>query len=708
MNTIRRFIILCVSVLSFLGNGWAADEKDIVVLSFNHGDSVSLRWAPGSEALFQRSVKSGYLVQRREAGKASWENVSPVLRPASDDRFSVLEAINPNAVAVKEILYPSQDRSASDEAVSDDPYESKLESVPGETGLEEALLYMMALFSCDIDKPVAQAAALLYVDTKVDKAARYQYRVIFADDENAKKVNVSVVDVDMSQKTVLPVPQDFEGDFEERFAHFQWSVSPFTGYYSAYNVERSTDGVHFEPLRSRPFVQAYTKDELSDLAVFRDTFPTEEGTFYYRMAGYSPFGFYGPYSKVVKGEPKFNFQKLPIAVDTVIVGKKSEEIRWSFEKKYEKRIKGFRISRTPDYKTFSYETTELIPASKRSYKVPRKYDRSQYYAVIAVGANDTPTKREEKQSFYYLSFRSDTIPPSAPTGLKAVMDSAGAVSVSWNANPEKDVIGYQLFISNSGDEMDYYTVTDTIYPFTSYVDTLPLNTLTNVAYYRVNAIDANYNRSKWSEAVKLVKIDTVPPAPVVFKFLQQPKENVVVEWENSPSADLDHMELYRQIDDTGMVRLVKAFDLKKKKLPSKYEDEQSFPGQYVQYFMSVYDEAGNVSQSHSDRMLAKGDKPGCIGNLKAVLTVTEDKKEIRLDWDVTTKDAIGRYVIYRKKDDGQMVDVALLKPTQLYYVDTKIAIGSSYRYIVRAISSDRVCPAVYSQPVYFEGNNTHK
>ncbi len=708
MNTIRRFIILCVSVLSLWGNGWAADEKDIVVLSFNHGDSVSLRWAPGSEALFQRSVKSGYLVQRRDVGKTSWENVSPVLRPASDDRFSVLEAINPNAVAVKEILYPSQDRSASDEAVSDDPYESKLESVPGETGLEEALLYMMALFSCDIDKPVAQAAALLYVDTKVDKGARYQYRVIFADDENAKKVNVSVVDVDMSQKTVLPVPQDFEGDFEERFAHFQWSVSPFTGYYSAYNVERSTDGVHFEPLRSRPFVQAYTKDELSDLAVFRDTFPNEEGTFYYRMAGYSPFGFYGPYSKVVKGEPKFNFQKLPIAVDTVIVGKKSEEIRWSFDKKYEKRIKGFKISRTPDYKTFSYETADLIPANKRSYKVPVKYDRTQYYAVIAVGVNDTPTKREEKQSYYYLSFRSDTIPPTAPTGLKAVMDSAGAVSVSWNANPESDVIGYQLFISNSGDEMDYYTVTDTIYPFTSYVDSLSLNTLTNVAYYRVNAIDRNYNRSKWSEAVKLVKIDTVPPAPVVFKFLQQPKENVVVEWENSPSADLDHMELYRQIDDTGMVRLVKTYDLKKKKLPTKYEEEQSFPGQYVQYFMSVYDEAGNLSQSHSDRMLAKGEKPGCIGNLKAVLTVTDDKKEIRLDWDIATKDAIGRYVIYRKKDDGQMVDIALLKPTQLYYVDTKIAIGSTYKYIVRAISSDRVCPAVYSQPIYFEGNNTHK
>lgn len=697
-----------VAAVFLAGNGWAAGNKDITVLTFNHGDSVSLRWAPGSEELFHRSVKSGYLVQRKAAGESAWHNISPVLKPASNDRFAVMEAINPDAAAVKEILYPSQDRTAADEPASTDPLDPKLESIPGETSIEDALLYMMALFSCDISKPVAEAAALIYVDTKVDKFAKYQYRVIFADDENAKRTNVAVADVDMSKKTILPTPADFEGFFEEKFAHFEWSVSPFIGYYSAYNVERSTDGVHFTPLRSRPFVQAYTKDEMSDLAVFRDTFPSEDETYYYRMAGYSPFGFYGPYSKVVKGEPKFNFQKIDLKVDTVIIGKKAEEIQWSVDKKFEKKIKGFKISRTQDYKKFSYENTELIPANKRKFKLNKRYDRAQYYAVIAVGMKDTPMKREEKQSSYYYAFRADTIPPATPTGLKAVMDSSGVVSISWNPNTEPDLLGYQLYISNSGNEMDYYNVTDTIYPHTSYTDTLPLNTLTNVAYYRVNAIDKNYNRSIWSDAVKLTKIDTIPPAPVVFKFLQQPKENIIVEWVNSPSLDLDHMELYRQIDDTGQMVLLQTYDLKKKKAPTKFEDKQEMPGQYVQYFMAVYDEAGNFSYAHSDKMLAKGDRPGCIGNLKATLIITDEKKEVRLEWDITSKDPIDRYIIYRKKDDGKMLDIALLKPNQLYFVDPKIAIGSTYKYIVRPISTEKVCPAVYSEPIYFEGNNTHK
>ena len=707
MKYISRIILIFVTLFSFFGNVWAAD-KDIVVLSFNHGDSVSLRWAPGSEALFRRSVKSGYLVQRRAVGEKNWKNISSVLKPVSNERLAIMEALDPDASTIKEVLYPSADRKASDAPAAADPYEPRLESVPGEVKLEDALLYMMALFSCDVNKPVAEAAALLFVDKNVDKTARYEYRVIFADDEKSQKVNVSTVVVDMPQKTVLPTPQDFQGYFDENFVHFEWSVSKFTGYYSAYNVERSTDSIHFVPLRKRPFVQAYSKDEMSDLAVFRDTFPSEEGTFYYRMAGYSPFGFYGPYSKVVKGEPKFNIDKLPLKVDTIIVDNKSEEIRWSFDKKYEKKIKGCKISRTPDYKTFSYENTTLIPANKRSYKLPTRYDRTQYYAVIAVGVNDTPQKTQEKQSNYRMSFRADSIPPVAPTGLKAVMDSSGVVTISWDPNKEPDVLGYQLFISNSGDEMDYYNVTDTIYPLTTYKDTLSLNTLTNVAYYRVNAIDRNYNRSKWSDAVKVMKIDTIPPVPVVFKFLQQPKSKVIVEWENSPSVDLDHMELYRQIDDTGKVRLVQTFDLKKKKKASKYEDEEMFPGQYVQYFMIIYDEVGNVSQSHSDRMLTKGDRPGCIGDLKAVLVVNEDKKEVRLDWNITSDEVIKRYIIYRKKDDGQMVDIALLKPNQLFYVDTKIAIGSTYKYIVRPISPNRVCPAVYSEPIYFEGNNTHK
>lgn len=692
------FVMLLCSLFSLN----AADVKDVTVLCYNHGDSVSLRWAPGSEDLFKRSVKSGYFVQRRKSGETVWQTISPKLLPYPKSKLDVMEAVNPDAAVVKEILYPSGDRYQQDE-VSSDPYGPKLESIPGETRMEDDLIYMMALFSCDISLPAAKAAALHYVDKNVDKNATYQYRVVFSEDEGKATPNVSVAEVYMPKKTVLPVSNDVKGEFDRKFSQLEWSIESHTGYYSAYNVERSLDGVHYTTLRERPFVHSYDSEDMKNTVLFRDSFPVEEGEIYYRVKGYSPFGFYGPVSNVVKGEPKFNIEMVPLAIDTVIVTKKSEEIRWSFDKKYEKKIKGFKISRTPNYKKFYYENEELIAPNKRNFKISPKYDQTQYYAVIAVGKNDKAEKREEKQSSYYLSFRSDTIPPAIPTGLKATIDSVGVVSLSWDKSPEPDVQGYQLFVSNSNREDDYYTLIDTIYPHNEYVYSIPLNTLTNVIYYRMNAIDKSYNRSQWSDPVKLMKPDTIPPAPVVFRLLKQPAEKIVVEWENSPSVDVVTMELYRQIDDTGSVVLVKQYDLTKRRVDEKFEDSYPFSGERVTYFMKVYDEVGNVSESQSSTLTAKGKRVGCIGGLKAVVTNLEDEKKITLTWEITSKDHINRYVIYRKKDDEPMLDIASVRANNLFYEDTKLTVGSTYKYIVRAISPDRTCPALYSDVVEFQG-----
>lgn len=701
MGNMKKYIVAIVMLLCALASSSAA-PKDITVLTFNHGDSVSLRWAPGSEALFKKSVESGYLVQRRKSGEKQWQNISQVLKPYSLAQVSALEGVSPDAAVLKEILYPSADRYKEDQ--SSGPNGPKLESIPGEPRVEDDLLYMMALFSCDISLPTAKAAAVHYVDKNVDKTATYQYRVIFSDDEKKSAPNVNVATVEMPKKTVLPVSNDLKGSFDETFSQLNWSVASHEGYYSAYNVERSLDGVHYIELKERPFVHSYSDEAFANEALYRDSFPVEDGVIYYRIKGYSPFGFYGPVSNVVKGEPKFNIEKLPLQVDTVIVGKKSEEIRWSFDKNYEKKIKGFKISRTPDYKKFYYENTELISPKKRNFILPNKYERTQYYAVIAVGVNDKPEKRQEKQSSYYMSFRSDTIPPAVPTGLKAVIDSAGVVTITWNKNEDADIKGYQLFVSNSNRPDDYYSLTDTVYVPNSYTYKIPLNTLTNVIYYRINACDRSYNRSQWSEPIKLMKPDTLPPAPVVFALPKQPGDKVIVEWENSPSEDVDHMELYRQIDDTGKIVMVKQFDLKKKRKIEKFEDPYEFKGERVRYYMKVYDEVGNVTESRSGYLNAKGERPGCIGNLKLSVTNLEDKKKVTLTWEVTSKVLINRYVIYKKKDDGPMLDIASVRANNCFYEDEKLAVGSTYRYIVRAMSPEKTCKAVYSEPVEFAGS----
>ena len=148
-----------------------------------------------------------------------------------------------------------------------------------------------------------------------------------------------------SQKTQLPVIEDFTAQFEEHYVDFQWTMEKLKGYYSAFRIERSTDSIHFTPLKKRPFIHSYTKEELKNIALYKDSLPNQDDTFYYRITGYSPFGFYGPYSKVWAGQAKLNFKQISIEIDTIIFKKNHTEIQWSVDKKFQKRIKGHKEAR---------------------------------------------------------------------------------------------------------------------------------------------------------------------------------------------------------------------------------------------------------------------------------------------------------------------------------------------------------------------------
>ena len=206
-----------------------------------------------------------------------------------------------------------------------------------------------------------------------------------------------------------------------------------------------------------------------------------------------------------------------------------------------------------------------------------------------------------------------------------------------------------------------------------------------------------------SQSIKVVQFDTVAPVPATFNLLTQPDNNVVVTWVNTPSDDAKYMELYRQIDDTGKVVLLKHIEIKKKKNPTQFIDPYTFNGEMVQYSMIVYDEAGNKSVSVTNNLQTKGERPGCISNLKVYVINTENKKQIKLTWQNDRTAPISRYVIYRKEDDGRMLPVSSVRANNTFYEDDKIALGSKYIYIVRPISTERVCPSVYSEEVIFTG-----
>ncbi len=686
-------IIACLSILDVVAG--IQSENDLELLYFNHGDSVSLRWAPIREEVFRKSASVGYVVQRRLEGETAWQSISQPLFPMSNEKMEVNESFNDYYEAIREIIY-HKGRDANKNTPA--PSGGGIYSVEGETPLEDDLLLAMALFSCDFSVDAARAAAVLYVDKNIVKGAKYQYRVVLGDEVNKSHPKVGVCSVNTSVLSVLPKMEGFDAEFREWDVFFSWPIAKHAGYYSGYMVERGLDSLHFKPVKERPIVHSFAEDKFQDLCTFIDSVPDQDHVYYYRVKGLSPFGFYGPASKVVKGQAKFNFNQIQVKIDTVVYTKKNEaNISWTVDKKYEKRIKGFRVLKSENLKSYTDLTGgSLLPAKQRKFKDP-KIARTNYYAVEAIGFN----KDERVTSGFHYEHIGDTIPPAIPVGLKADVDSSGVVRISWKPNTDSDLLGYRVYSSNSGRDDDFFHITD-YYKDTVLYDTLNLNTLTNCIYYKVSAVDKNYNTSPRSKAIKALRPDTVAPIGVVFEFLTQDENGVSVVWENSPSEDFAYMELYRQIDDTGKVALVKRFDAKKR-MPTKYVDDSVGPGVMVQYFMYVYDQAGNKTFSRTNRMQSAGSRPGCVQDVRAVVYNTERLKEIRLSWKRRDGVNISRYVIYRKEDDGRMLPVESVSANELFYIDKEVALGSSYVYIVRAISTEFVCPAVYTDPIEFAG-----
>jgi fibronectin type 3 domain-containing protein len=96
-----------------------------------------------------------------------------------------------------------------------------------------------------------------------------------------------------------------------------------------------------------------------------------------------------------------------------------------------------------------------------------------------------------------ITVKSDTTPPSAPTGLVATPGDAVA-DLSWNANTEPDLAGYNVYRSGTAGG-PYTKINPTLLTQNSYQDTGLTNGTTY--YYVVTAVDTSDNESEYSEEV---------------------------------------------------------------------------------------------------------------------------------------------------------------------------------------------------------------
>ena len=107
------------------------------------------------------------------------------------------------------------------------------------------------------------------------------------------------------------------------------------------------------------------------------------------------------------------------------------------------------------------------------------------------------------------------MPPEPPKDLSYEIDSTGKVNIKWALGEDEDLLGYHVYFTNN--KRHYlHNVSHTVLQDTVFRDTFDLQSLTETGYYKVTALDFNYNVSEFSEWLEVIKPDIVPPsAPII-------------------------------------------------------------------------------------------------------------------------------------------------------------------------------------------------
>lgn len=323
------------------------------------------------------------------------------------------------------------------------------------------------------------------------------------------------------------------------------------------------------------------------------------------------------------------------------------EISWEHDGK-EPDLAGFMVGRSRNANAGFESISGDKPVSKTSRAFIDEHcdDTSTNFYIVA--AVDT-TGNAAASLISYAAIL-DSIPPGKPEGLTGTIDTAGVVTLSWAYGKEMDIKGYLVHTSNAVHHV-FTCITGDAVRDTFWNDTITLNTLTKTIFYKIQAVDLLGNISEFSETIRLLKPDIVPPVkPVIHDFLVEVGQ-VSLKWQASTSKDVEYHILKRKKpNDTAWTELFKIND------PSiaSYTDQDIEPQQDYYYTLVAVDSTGNISdQATIIPVKTLKDLRNPLQNFQASLD--ENTGEIHISWDTKTNSRFREVIIYKAINNGPVL-----------------------------------------------------
>ena len=447
--------------------------------------------------------------------------------------------------------------------------------------------------------------------------------------------------------------------------------------FSAYAVERSSDGYTFDQIGLPRIFNKATKEGELGLISITDSIPKNYATYWYRVNGYDAFGYLStPREPVAIYGRDMTPPDAPKRVQVTQITEKEINVSWTSESAPD--LAGFQVIAADSEKGIYHRMhEELLPPSRTSFDFTFTEEPLRFYRVLAV---DTASNAAASDLGYLVVY--DTIPPQIPTNITAKTDTNHVVSVSWTPSPDKDLKGYRVYKAFHPSH-GFIAITPTPITEPFYVDTLGDKRLEKKVYYQIVALDHHFNHSKPSKAVVADIPDFIPPTSPLLTQADLDKNNTVqLSWKASSSTDVKSYEIMRRLDKDSAY--AKIGNVKAGVLTYNDKNFSEIQVRFAEYHITATDSSGNISEaSNGKRVLSKSLNTSVKIEIKSA---TAQENQVLLSWNPPTKTDYN-VLVYRAENDAkfQLLDRVSGENT---YADKTARSGIKYQYKIGVLGSD--------------------
>ncbi len=528
-----------------------------------------------------------------------------------------------------------------------------------------------------LDPKFADYYGMQYIDSEVEKGKTYQYKVVRVVNNQEGEGSISN-EIKVGDYFSPEAPVGFVSNEGDGFVNFKWKHDKKK--FFAYNIYRIENGSKSKlKLNENPVMVFSFRDtdgnETEAEYFFKDTMVINGITYTYELTGINFLGQESRFSDQIKATPKdltppppaFNL-KTEVRFDTITL---------SWEINRVKDLKEINILRGNEF-SGKYNKINKAPIniSDTFYvDVIKNAEQVYYYIVESVDYSGNTSN-----SFPKAVVIEDITPPAVPENLTAVGE-VGRVVLTWKKNTEKDLAGYFIWRSISGNEDDFLLLTTEPHESNTYIDSLPKE-ISNIITYRVKALDNSFNESDFSKTVNVRMKDVTKPSRPIILSAQSESSYVKINWVDNTDPDLLGYNVFYGNENQSN----SFIKLNSKPIQGNYfETEIKNTGNY-KFYINAVDSSGNQSENSDTLECSVIFEQLNDQNLNIISAEYNSfNKSILLKWNKVSN-LIG-YIVYRKNADEDLFE-SISDLLQNEFFEDKDLDKKIYYYYIRAILED--------------------